>query len=61
MGSDLEPRVRLVEQAVVRIDETLKHLATKHDVSESTNTMIKWMVGIVFAGAGLVIAGLKLL
>ena len=36
-------------------------VATKADLTALELRPVKWMIGIVFAGAGLVIAGLRLL
>lgn len=36
-------------------------LATKADLTALEPRLVKWMIGIVFAGAGLVIAALRLL
>lgn len=56
----MEDRLRKVEDAVVRIEATLPHLATKADVAElrttmaeSVATMVKWFVGTAFAMVGL--------
>jgi hypothetical protein len=48
-GNDdgMEARLRAVEDAITRIDATLPHLATKHDVSSSANKIILWVVGAV--------------
>ena len=36
-------------------------LATKADLSALELRLVKWMIGVVFAGAGLVVAALRLI
>ena len=39
----------------------VKTLATKADLTALELRLVKWMIGVVFAGAGLVVAALRLI
>ncbi len=65
--SEMEPRLRAVEESIVRIDTILPTLATKVDLSELRADMHKslndqtWkFIGFVGAIAALLLAGIKL-
>ena len=53
-GNSGNGRLRLVELAVERIDERMKHMPTKEDlqeiktlISDRESAMLKWLIGIV--------------
>lgn len=52
-GGQVEERLRKVEEAVVRIETTLPHLATKAGLSQLESTIVKWFVVTAFTMVGL--------
>ena len=53
----LEQRVRTNEQSITRIDVTYEHLATKADLAQLENRLLKWLFGLLFASVASGIAG----
>ena len=54
---NLEQRVRSTEQSITRIDANYEHLATKADLAELENRLLKWLFGLLFASVASGIAG----
>ena len=53
----LEQRVRSTEQSIIRIDANYEHLATKADLAQLENRLLKWLFGLLFASVASGIAG----
>ena len=53
----LEQRVRSTEQSIIRIDANYEHLATKADLVQLENRLLKWLFGLLFASVASGIAG----
>ena len=53
----LEQRVRSMEQSIIRIDANYEHLATKADLAQLENRLLKWLLGLLFASVASGIAG----
>ena len=53
----LEQRVRTNEQSITRIDATYEHLATKADLAQLENRLLKWLFGLLFASVASGVAG----
>ena len=54
----LEQRVRTNEQSIIRIDANYEHLATKADLAQLENRLLKWLFGLLFASVASGIAGI---
>ena len=54
---ELEQRVRTAEQSIIRIDANYEHLATKADLAQLENRLLKWLFGLLFASVASGIAG----
>ncbi len=53
----LEQRVRVTETSITRIDANMEHLATKADLAQLENRLLKWLFGLLFASIASGIAG----
>ena len=54
----LEQRVRATETSITRIDVNMEHLATKADLAQLENRLLKWLFGLLFASIASGIAGI---
>ena len=54
----LEQRIRTTEQSIIRIDANYEHLATKADLAQLENRLLKWLFGLLFASVASGIAGI---
>jgi hypothetical protein len=57
---NVEATVSDIRVQVGGIHERLQHLATKNDVSKSESAIIKWLITTQIAGAGLILAIMRL-
>ncbi len=46
-GSDIEARLRKVEEALTVIKTTLTHVATREDIQKMQNNNLRWIIGIL--------------
>ena len=53
LRTDLDGKITPVRAEISGIAAILAHLATKADVTESETSVVKWIIGIIIAVAGL--------